>query len=134
MAKRTLAERLRIQAGQRMLILNQPPGYVEGLGELPEGVEVAHQPEGEGEFDFVHLFVKEVAELEQLGPVALGAVKYDGLLWISYPKGSSGVKTDINRDSLWKILVGKGIRPVTQISIDEVWSALRFRPSEAVGK
>ena len=134
MAKRTLVERLRIQAGQRMLIMNPPPGYVESLGELPEGVEVVHEPAEEGEYDFVHLFVKDVAELERLGPVALGAVRYDGVLWLSYPKRSSKVKTDITRDVGWDVVGEAGLRPVTQVSIDEVWSALRFRPVEKVGK
>jgi hypothetical protein len=39
-----------------------------------------------------------------------------------------GNRTDINRDSLWPILGEHGLRPVTQVSIDQVWSALRFRP------
>ena len=134
MAKRSLAERLRIQAGQRVLIMNPPPGYVERLGALPEGVEVVHESTGEGEFDFVHLFVKDVAELERLGPVALEAVKYDGVLWMSYPKRSSKVKTDISRDVGWDVVHEAGLRAVTQVSIDDVWSALRFRPAEQVGK
>ena len=44
------------------------------------------------------------------------------------------MKTDLNRDKLWKALAEKGIRPVTQVSIDEVWSAIRFRPPEEVGR
>lgn len=63
----------------------------------------------------------------------LQAVEYDAVLWISYPKGSSGVDTDLNRDKLWSALSDRGIRPVTQVSIDKVWSGLRFRPSEEVG-
>ena len=67
-------------------------------------------------------------------PTALDAVVFDGLLWVSYPKGSSGVETDLNRDILWEKLLSKGIRPVTQVSIDKVWSAIRFRPTDQVGK
>jgi len=98
---------------------------------LPQGVELADGPEGT--FDFVHLFVKNVAELESLGPTAINAVKHDGLLWISYPKRSSKVKTDITRDVGWDLLAQAGLRAVTQVSIDDVWSALRFRPIERVG-
>ena len=98
---------------------------------MPQGVELADEPEGT--FDFVHLFVKNVAELESLGPTAINAVKHDGLLWISYPKRSSKVKTDITRDVGWDILAQAGLRAVTQVSIDDVWSALRFRPIERVG-
>jgi hypothetical protein len=127
-----LIKKLRIQAGQRLLILYAPPGYVETLGELPEGAEVSQ--EVGGEFDFVHLFVKNSGEYADLGPAAIGALKYDGLLWISYPKRSSKVQTDLSRDAMWELTAGEGLRPVAQVSIDAVWSAVRFRPSEEVGK
>lgn len=126
-----LVKKLRLQSAQRVLILNTPPGYMDELGDLPPGVEVVYQPEGT--FDFVHLFVKNVAELERLGPEAIQAVEYDGLLWISYPKRSSKVETDITRDVGWDVMARAGLRPVTQISINDVWSALRFRPAERVG-
>ncbi len=132
MAKTPLINKLRMQPGQRVLILNAPPGYVDVLGDLPEGVRLAEEPSGI--FDVVHLFVKNVAELERLGPQAVGAVKHDGLLWISYPKRSSKVETDISRDVGWEAIAAAGLRPVTQVSVDDVWSALRFRPVERVGK
>lgn len=44
--------------------------------------------------------------------------------WVAYPKGN---RTDLNRDSLWPILAAQGLRPITQVAIDDVWSALRFR-------
>lgn len=56
-------------------------------------------------------------------------LKPDSLLWIAYPKGSSQIKTDVNRDTLWKTIEPTGWRPVRQIVLDEVWSAMRFRPS-----
>lgn len=104
MAKPSFVKKLRIQAGQRVLILNPPAGYLESLVDLPEGVEVSTSHEGE--FDFVHLFVKDSTELDDLGPVAQDAVVYDGLLWISYPKRSSKVETDLSRD----VLVGSDER------------------------
>jgi len=141
MAQSSLIKKLRIQPGQRVTIINAPAGYLDQLGDLPEGVELASEPEGLGltnqpadTFDFVHLFVKNVAELERFGPSALRAVKHDGLLWISYPKRSSKVETDISRDVGWDVIKEAGLRPVTQVSIDAVWSALRFRPAERVGK
>ena len=132
MAKASLVKKLRIQPGQRLLILNPPSGYIESLGDLPEGVEVSEKPEGK--FDFVHLFVRDSTEFADLSPKAMDVVKYDGLLWISYPKRSSKVATDLTRDVMWDLVADTGLRPVTQVSIDEVWSALRFRPVEMVGK
>ena len=132
MAISALAKKLRLQSAQRALILNAPQGYLEMLGEMPEGLEIEQEPSGK--FDFAHLFVKDRNELEQFIDQVLRAIEYDAILWISYPKGSSGVKTDLNRDKLWKALADKGIRPVTQVSIDKVWSAMRFRPHEEVGR
>jgi len=120
-----------MQPDQRVLILNEPEGYMEELGPLPDDIELADV--AEGVFDFVHLFVKDSAELERLGAVALEAVKHDGLLWASYPKRSSKVQTDLTRDKGWDILTSAGLRPVTQISVNEIWSALRWRPVELVG-
>ena len=127
-----LLKKLRMQPGQRVLLLNAPPGYLDDLGELPEGVRV--ESRAEGTFDFVHLFVKDLAALEKLGPTAVGAVKHDGLLWVSYPKKSSKLESDLDRDVVWQTVAKTGLRAVSQVSVDEVWSAIRFRPAEQVGK
>jgi hypothetical protein len=126
-----LIKKLRIQAGQRILILNAPEGYLSKIDPLPQGVDVSQSP-AEG-FDFVQLFVNSIADLEENAPIAINAVKFDGLLWICYPKQTSKIKTDINRDKGWGVTQQAGLRPVTQVAIDETWSALRFRPVERVG-
>ena len=127
-----LAKKLRIQPAQRALFINPPEGYLETLDPLPEDVRV--ERETGQDLDFVQLFVKNNTELENLGGGAVAAVKYDGLLWVSYPKKSAHLSSDISRDTVWKIMEQWDVRPVTQISIDETWSALRFRPPEKVGK
>ncbi len=132
MAGSTLTKKLQMKPGQRAVIINAPQGYVDELGALPEGVELADKPEGT--FDFVQLFVRNVEELNRLAPEAIGVAKRDGLLWISYPKQSSKIKTDINRDVAWAEMEKTGWRPVSQIAIDDIWSALRFRPADLVGK
>lgn len=132
MSDGSLARKLQVKPRQRMVVINPPPRYADLLGPLPEGAELTEKPEGT--FDFVHLFAKNVEELDRLAPTVLAALEYDGLLWISYPKQSSKTKTDINRDSGWDAVNKAGLRPVSQVSIDDVWSALRFRPAEAVKK
>jgi hypothetical protein len=132
MSSKPVSKKLRLGEGDSVLVLNSPGDYREILESVPEGVTIAE--EAKGEFDFVHLFVSNRADLDRYIDVALDAVTYDGLLWVSYPKGSSKVETDINRDSIWELLKEKGIRPVTQVSVDSTWSALRFRPEEMVGK
>ncbi|MFM6948653.1 MAG: hypothetical protein ACKOWQ_06545 [Aquirufa sp.] len=61
-------------------------------------------------------------------------IEHDSVLWFAYPKGTSKIKTDINRDILRVTGEEFGITTVTAIAIDETWSALRFRPIEKVGK
>jgi len=130
MANSPLAKKLLIKPGYRVIIINPPPGYIEALGELPEGVELAEKPTGK--FDFVQLFVKDSAELNRFLKKAISAVKPDGLLWISYPKRTSKVQSDLNRDVIWDLLKQHGLVGVSLISIDNVWSAMRFRPVDQV--
>lgn len=64
----------------------------------------------------------------------LNRIEPDSVLWFAYPKGSSGIETDINRDTLRVTAEEYGITTVTAISINDTWSALRFRPIDKVGK
>jgi hypothetical protein len=132
MAGAELWNKLRMQPGQRVLLLNAPAGYLNELGELPEGVEVAD--DFNGTFDFVQVFVKNLAELERLAPLAVDAVTYDGLLWVSYPKKGSRMESDLSRDVVWEEVAKTDLRAVSQISVNDVWSAIRFRPPEKVGQ
>ncbi len=127
-------KKLNLHKAKRALALNVPGGdYEKRIGGVPEGVVVEDAPTGEpGAYDFVHLFVTSIAELEEKGPAALAAIKHDGLLWFSYPKKTSKLKTDISRDAGWKTVRAAGYEAVTQVAVDETWSALRFRPASAI--
>lgn len=61
-------------------------------------------------------------------PKAIEAVTPEGMLWINYPKGTSKIKTDINRDTGWQTVTDLQFEGVSLVSIDETWSAMRFRP------
>jgi hypothetical protein len=61
-------------------------------------------------------------------------IEPDSVLWFAYPKGTSKIKTDINRDTIRVTGEEAGITTVAAISINEIWSALRFRPIARVGK
>lgn len=78
--------------------------------------------------DFVHLFVINNLELNEFLGSALKVLKKDGLFWISYPKKSSKVKSDLNRDELVSLLRKDGYEGVSLISIDDTWSAMRIKP------
>jgi hypothetical protein len=128
-----LLKKLGLRARQRALLINPPTGYKESLGELPEGVVFTQLPAKEN--DFVQLFVKDSAdEFQALSPKAIQAVIYDGLLWVCYPKKSAKTGSDLSRDSFCSLMQPSGMHAVMQISIDDTWSALRFRPQELVEK
>ena len=126
MAATPLAKKLQIKPDHYVLLVNQPDDFRARLDPLPGGVEVTDK--SGSDFDAILLFVSTVANLERAVPFAMAAMKPGGVFWISYPKRSSGVATDITRDTGWDALRNAGWRPVTQVSIDETWSALRFRP------
>ncbi len=77
--------------------------------------------------DYVVLFVYDRADLRKFLPLALKWLKPEGIFWIAYPKKSSGFKTDIDRDHGWEPVLKAGFKGVRAISIDEDWTALRFR-------
>ena len=57
-----------------------------------------------GTYDWIQIFVEQEAQLRELAPKAARALRPDGLLWISFPKGSSGIQTDLTRDRGWDAL------------------------------
>jgi hypothetical protein len=132
MSDRPLTEKLGLKGQLRALILNAPKGYRTLLGPLPPDITVNTKPSGQ--YDFVHLFVNNQAELANLGPSTLKAVKPTGILWISYPKQGGGLESDMNRDKGWDLVTAAGFEPVAQVAVNDIWSALRFRPKADVGK
>jgi hypothetical protein len=132
MADNQLVKKLQIKPGNRVAVLNAPEGFIKSLGTLPEGAKLSDKLTGSS--DVVQVFVKDSADLSRYAKKAISGTKQDGLLWFCYPKGSSKVKTDLNRDVIWKLVKESGWLGVSLISIDSVWSAMRFRPAEKVGK
>lgn len=128
MSNEKLIKKLLIKPGYRLLVLNAPASFLESLKPLPDGCELSLQ--ARGAFELVHLFAQNSGELQEHAPVAIKALKKDGIFWISYPKKSSKVETDLTRDQGWQVVTGNGWRGVTQVSIDSTWSAVRFRPAD----
>lgn len=81
-----------------------------------------------GQFDFVQLFARSVAELKKLAPKAIRAARHDALLWASYPKKTSGVASDLSCNSGFGPMYDAGFDSVAIIAVDPTWSAIRFRP------
>ncbi len=126
MPESALARKMKLKPGQRAALVNAPEGYLKEFSPLPTGVQVAEKLQGE--FDWAQVFVKNKAELDKLVPKVVRALKPDSLLWISYPKGTSKIQTDLTRDKGWDALQKANLKWVTLISVDETWSAFALRP------
>jgi hypothetical protein len=121
----SLAQKLQIKSG-KLIVLNAPKGYAEQLTKELKDLTVTTRAAGQAEA--VLLFVNSLAEVDKLALKAGKLVKPGGMLWLAYAKGTSKVKTDVNRDKLWKIMEPTGWQPVRMIALDEVWSLMRFKP------
>ncbi len=123
-----LLKKLQVKPGRTVLLLNPPPGYRERLLPLPEGAALLADGAPQTGADIVQVFVHRQTDVETLAHRGMAALKPGGILWLTYPKRSKTVQTDINRDTGWDSVTAAGWLPVTQIAVDETWSALRFRP------
>ena len=120
----SLVEKLGIRAGSRLAILSAPKDYARTLGRLPDGVRPAR--ELRGEFDLIHFFTKVRSELEAELPALKRALISDGALWISWPKGSSKVPTNVNENVVREVALANGLVDVKVCAVDEVWSGLKL--------
>lgn len=119
-----IAKKLQIKHGMRICLVGAPPEYQEIVKDFPKTVEIATALRGQ--FDLVHAFFKKLDDVLARADKLKAALKDGGILWISYPK-AKGLGTDVNRDILWEKLKPFGLEAVAQVSIDETWSALRFK-------
>ncbi len=127
MSEKTLSQKLLIKPGNRLLLLNAPEGYAARLNDLPAGCVLETVP-AEAAFDWVQAFVYHEADIHQYAALAMQSAKAGAIVWFAYPKKTGAIKTDISRDHGWQSVVSAGWEGVTQIALDDTWSALRFRP------
>ena len=132
MEKEAIFKKLKFGIVENNLIVNAPEEYLAIL----EGVEFDSVPNESkmGKYGFVQVFASSQSEMEEILKRVANAGKYDCLFWACYPKSNGKEKYDLNRDTVWQALGLAGLRPVTQIAINEKWSALRGRDPELVGK
>jgi hypothetical protein len=132
MADSPLTKRLGMKTGFSALILNAPDGFIASLDPLPEGSSIHTSPDTSTTYDLINVFVSSKAGVDRHAATALDSVKKGGLLWFTYPKKSSKVKTDVSRDTGWEAINSAGWEGIAVISVDDTWSAIRFRPHEDI--
>jgi hypothetical protein len=98
----------------------------------PPDVETGLQDSGVAEPDLVLAFAPDRATLAGLVPKLLDLYGFGGRLWIAYPKKTGKLRSDLDRDHGWEPMISSGLLPVTQVALDDNWSALRFRFREEI--
>ena len=113
----SLATKLNLKAGTKLRVLGKPKEV--DLDDV-EVTSLANVKD-------VLVFVTRIADLDRVAAPMVEAARADRLAWAAYPKAGQ-LGTDLNRDILAKELQKRGAQPVRQIALNDVWSALRFRP------
>jgi hypothetical protein len=121
---RSLVEKLGIKPQSRIALLGAPRGYRRTLGALPPGVRVAAA--ARGPLPFIQFFTRHRAELARRFPALVRALAPDGALWVSWPKRSSGVATDMSEDAVRAVALPAGLVDIKVCAVDEVWSGLKL--------
>ena len=123
-SKRSLQDKLGIKDGFQVCFLNEPESYRRDLGALPsKTVESTRLKKG---IDFIHHFCVWRKDLEKNFPKLASNLSPSGMVWISWPKGSSKVPTDLNGNIVRDIGVMNGMVDVKVCAVDDIWSGLKF--------
>jgi hypothetical protein len=122
---RSIPEKLQLRTGRIVLFVNKPAGYDSLLGQLPHGVGVTD--ESARIIDVIQVFVETDAQLRKELPRLKPLLASRGIIWVTYPKGTSGKSADLNRDTIAAYAETIGMEAVAIVSIDDTWSALRLK-------
>ncbi len=117
-----LFKKLKLKDVKSLCLFNAPAGFKD---KLPDTLKISTKMNNR--FGGIILFIRSKSELEKILPAAKKSLEEKAMLWVGYPKQIAKIKSDINRDSGWKILEKSGLRPVAFISIDETWTAFGLR-------
>ncbi len=122
---KSLVEKLGIQPQYCITIINPPDGFEDQLGDLPDSVRVENFLE-EVEFDLIHFFTQEQTELEQQFEYLKNCLNSSGALWVSWPKASSTLTSNLDEAKIRQVGTGGGLKGSRACSLNEDWLALKF--------
>jgi hypothetical protein len=119
-----LVRKLGIAPSERIIALGAPEHYPELLQGLPDGVTISSRVVAG--MRFVHLFVMKRADLQKRLETLRAKLDDAGVLWVSWPKKSSGVRTDVTEDTIREVALPLGYVDVKVCAVDDVWSGLKL--------
>ena len=119
-----LAKKLGIKAGFRIKTKNAPSDYLDLISPLPENVNISTG--FRSNIDLWHVFTATETELENVLTEAPGQIKQNGMIWVSWPKKSSGVPSEITEDTVRFFALPLGLVDVKVCAVDDTWSGLKL--------
>lgn len=119
-----LAKKLGIKEGCAVLLVGEPDGYASLLEPLPPRVVFEAQPSQS--IDLAHLFVTRKGDLQKLLALLRRKLRVDAAVWVSWPKKSAKVPTDITEDTIREVALPLGFVDVKVCAVSEVWSGLKI--------
>ncbi len=124
-SKTPLAKKLGIKEGFVIKLVNDPPHYLSLFSDFPLEIKYLKKAEKDS-IDFIHLFCKTFDDLENNVASLMSQLKKDGLMWVSWPKQSSKINTDLKREIIRDYVLGIGLVDVKVCAVDDNWSGLKF--------
>lgn len=118
-----LAKKLGLKDNQTVLLVNQPKYYSSLFSVIPEIKVVKKNAE---EIDVIHFFADNRQNFEATFNRLSKQIKKDGMIWVSWPKKASKVKTDLNENLIRDVGLSLGLVDVKVCAVDDVWSGLKF--------
>jgi hypothetical protein len=119
-----LQQKLGIKPDMNVVIINSPRNYRRLLGTIPDSVTFSDRFKPDS--SFVHVFIKTRSELERRLRVLREKIADTGTVWVSWPKRSSAVPTDVTEDVIRAVALPLGFVDIKVCAIDETWSALKL--------
>lgn len=119
-----LPKKLGIKAGGKVHLLEPPAGYRKLLTPLPDAVEFV--PACSATTDMIHVFSTRRAELSKALRAIRKKMRADAVVWVSWPKKTARVATDMTEDAVREVALPLGLVDVKVCAIDDVWSALKL--------
>lgn len=119
-----LPQKLGIKPGTIVVVIDAPAHYRKLLGQIPSGVNFATRPVGNTKF--VHLFSMRRSELAKQLSILRRKIAEDAAIWVSWPKKSSGVATDITEDVIRAVALPLGLVDIKVCALDDTWSGLKL--------
>jgi len=128
-----LLRKLNYKGQLRIAVINAEETFYLAVARELKGIITDNDIDQRCPYEFMILFVKTIVDVDMLAPVALHNLTADGILWFCYPKKSSKkYKSNLERDKGWKALTDSGFHGIRMVSLDDDWSAIRFRNAKYI--